>query len=113
MFALTATSFSTDDPLSGLVAGEHPDPTPPDGWEVVEVRAASLNHHDLWTLRGVGITEDRLPIVLGCDAAGIAADGREVVLHSVIATGPGDETIADDFNILSEQHDGTFAEKVA
>jgi NADPH:quinone reductase-like Zn-dependent oxidoreductase len=113
VFAITATSFSTEDPLSGLVLGEHPDPTPRDGWEVVEVRAASLNHHDLWTLRGVGITEDRLPIVLGCDAAGVASDGTEVVLHSVIATPDGDETIADDFNILSERHDGTFAEAVA
>ncbi len=61
----------------------------------------------------MGIQEDQLPIVLGCDAAGVASDGRKVVLHSVIATPDGDETIAPDFNILSERHDGTFAEKVA
>lgn len=113
MFAVTATRFSNDDPLSGLTLGEHPDPEPPAGWEVVTVRAASLNHHDLWTLRGVGITEERLPVVLGCDAAGVAADGREVLLHSVIATPEGDETIAPDFSILSERHDGTFADRVA
>ena len=114
MFAVTAARFSPDDPLAGMELGDRPDPDPPDGWEVVDVRAATLNHHDLWTLRGVGIKEERLPIVLGCDAAGVAQDGREVVLHSVIATPDGsDETLAPDFNILSERYDGTHAEKVA
>ena len=113
MFAITASSIDRDDPLSGLELGDHPDPEPPDGWVVVNVRAASLNHHDLWTLRGVGINEERLPIVLGCDAAGVTKDGQDVVVHSVIATPDGDETLADDFNILSEIHDGTFADMVA
>lgn len=114
MFAVTATAIDRDDPLSGLTLGEHPDPTPPDGWAVVEVRAAALNHHDLWSLRGVGMSEDRLPIVLGCDAAGIAPDGSEVVVHAVLSTpGNGDETLAPDFRILSEQEDGTFADRVA
>ncbi|HEX9889250.1 MAG TPA: zinc-binding dehydrogenase [Nitriliruptorales bacterium] len=113
MFAITATSISPDDPLSGLTLGEHPDPEPADGWEVVEVRAASLNHHDLWSLRGVGMTEDRLPIVLGCDAAGVTPDGREVIVHSVIADPEGDETLDPGRSILSEEHDGTFAERVA
>ena len=54
MFAVYAESFSTDDPLSGLVVGERPDPRSPDGWTTVDVKAASLNHHDLWSLRGVG-----------------------------------------------------------
>jgi NADPH:quinone reductase-like Zn-dependent oxidoreductase len=114
MFAITATAATPDDPLAGLTLGEHPDPSPPDGWEVVEVRAASLNHHDVWTLRGVGIDPDRLPIVLGCDAAGVTADGREVVVHGVIADPDGmDETLTGGFSILSERHDGTFADKVA
>lgn len=113
MFAATATSLSFDDPLSGLTLGEHPDPVPPEGWEVVTVRAASLNHHDLWTLQGVGMSQERLPIVLGCDAAGVTADGREVVVHAVLATADGDETLAPDFRILSEREDGTFAERVA
>jgi NADPH:quinone reductase-like Zn-dependent oxidoreductase len=114
MFALTATAITPDDPLAGLTEGDHPDPRPPDGWEVVEVRAAALNHHDVWTLRGVGIDPGRLPIVLGCDAAGVTADGREVLLHAVVADPDGrDETLAQDFSILSERHDGTFAERVA
>ena len=113
MFAVTATGFDREDPLANLTLGEHPDPDPPAGWEVVDVRAAALNHHDLWTLRGVGIGEDALPIVLGCDAAGTTADGREVVVHAVLATPDGDETLAPDFRILSEREDGTFADRVA
>jgi NADPH:quinone reductase-like Zn-dependent oxidoreductase len=114
MFAITATAITPDDPLAGLTLGEHPDPSPPDGWEIVEVRAAALNHHDVWTLRGVGIDAARLPIVLGCDAAGVTADGREVIVHAVVATPDGsDETLARDFSILSERYDGTFADRVA
>jgi NADPH:quinone reductase-like Zn-dependent oxidoreductase len=51
--------------------------------------------------------------VLGCDAAGIDEDGNEVVVHGVIGTADGDETLAGDFSILSERYDGTFAERVA
>ncbi|MGH3442136.1 MAG: zinc-binding dehydrogenase [Nitriliruptorales bacterium] len=114
MFAVTATSLNPDDPLEGLTLTEDaPEPDVADGWEVVEVRAASLNHHDVWVLRGVGASQERLPIVLGCDAAGVTADGREVVVHAVIADPSGDETLSDDFSILSDKHQGTFAERVA
>jgi NADPH:quinone reductase-like Zn-dependent oxidoreductase len=79
------------------------------------VRAASLNHHDLWSLRGVGLREEQLPMILGCDAAGIDADGNEVVVHSVIGDPDwhGDETLDPARTILSERHPGTFAERVA
>ncbi|MEX2551169.1 MAG: zinc-binding dehydrogenase [Nitriliruptoraceae bacterium] len=114
MFAATATTARPDDPLAALALGEHPDPSAPEGWEVVEVRAAALNHHDLWTLRGVGVDPHRLPIVLGCDAAGVTADGREVIVHAVIGDPDGaDEALRGPFSILSEEHDGTFAERVA
>ncbi|GGI09094.1 zinc-binding dehydrogenase [Egicoccus halophilus] len=113
MFALTATAANPDDPLAGLALGDHPEPSPPPGWETVRVRAAALNHHDVWTLRGVGVDPERFPVVLGCDAAGVTDDGREVIVHAVIATPGGDETLAGDFNILSERYDGTFADRVA
>jgi NADPH:quinone reductase-like Zn-dependent oxidoreductase len=79
------------------------------------VRAASLNHHDLWTLRGVGIKSEQLPMILGCDAAGIdEATGEEVVVHSVInAEGwSGDETLDPRRSLLSERHQGSLAEYV-
>ncbi|MEZ0581175.1 zinc-binding dehydrogenase [Nocardioides sp. MH1] len=115
MFAVTAESFSTDDPLSGLVLGERPDPELPDGWTTVSVKAASLNHHDLWSLRGVGLKEDALPMILGCDAAGFDEDGNEVVVHAVISdpSWSGDETLDPRRSLLSERYQGTFADKVA
>jgi NADPH:quinone reductase-like Zn-dependent oxidoreductase len=115
MFAVTAARFDADNPLAGLELGERPDPSPPEGWETVTVRAASLNHHDVWTLRGVGISADRLPIILGCDAAGVDGTGRKVVVHSVIGdpdVGGGDETLDPARSLLSERYDGTFAERV-
>jgi NADPH:quinone reductase-like Zn-dependent oxidoreductase len=113
MFAVTAARFSSDDPLSGLELGEHAEPAPPEGWTTVTVKAASLNHHDVWTLRGVGISADRLPMILGCDAAGVDADGNEVVVHGVISDREGDETLDPARSLLSERYDGTFAERVA
>ena len=116
MFAVTAARIDADDPLAGLELGERPDPSPPDGWTTVTVRAAALNHHDVWTLRGVGISADRLPIVLGCDAAGVDEDGHDVIVHAVIgdpAVAGGDETLDPRRSLLSERFDGTFAERVA
>jgi NADPH:quinone reductase-like Zn-dependent oxidoreductase len=116
MRALVAQSIDRSDPLSGLAFTEVPEPEPRDGWAVVDVRAASLNHHDLWTLRGVGVREDGLPVVLGTDGAGVTADGSEVILHAVLSDpGPsGDETLAPDLHMLSEQGvPGTMAERVA
>lgn len=116
MFAVTAARIDAENPLNGLELGERPDPAVPDGWTTVTVKAASLNHHDLWTLKGVGIREDQLPIVLGGDAAGIDADGNEVIVHSVIGDpdrGGGDETLDPKRSLLSEAYDGTFAEQVA
>ncbi|HEX2322961.1 MAG TPA: zinc-binding dehydrogenase [Streptosporangiaceae bacterium] len=115
MFAVTAARFSSDDPLSALELGEHAEPTPAEGWTTVTVRAAALNHHDVWTLRGVGISADQLPMILGCDAAGVDADGNEVVVHSVISDQAtmADETLDPGRSLLSERYDGTFAEQVA
>lgn len=116
MFAVTATAFETADPLRGLTLGEMPDTVVPEGWVRVHVRAATLNHHDLWSLRGVGLRADRLPMILGCDAAGVLDDGTPVIVHAVIgdpAAGGGDETLDPQRTLLSELHPGTFAETVA
>jgi NADPH:quinone reductase-like Zn-dependent oxidoreductase len=115
MLAVTVTSFCDDEPLRGLEVGDHPDVTTPDtGWEIVRVNATSVNHHDLWSLRGVGLKTEQLPMILGCDAAGVTADGREVVVHAVIAgDGSGAETVDAPFSLLSERYPGTHAELVA
>jgi NADPH:quinone reductase-like Zn-dependent oxidoreductase len=115
MLAVYADSFSTDDPLSGLKVGDRPEPVPEDGWTTVTVKAAALNHHDLWSLRGVGLKQDALPMTLGCDAAGLDEDGNEVVVHAVVSdpSWSGDETLDPKRSLLSERYQGTFADRVA
>ncbi|NJP47837.1 zinc-binding dehydrogenase [Actinacidiphila epipremni] len=112
MYAVYAARIDREQPLRGLESGERPAPGRRAGWSVVEVRAASLNHHDLWSLRGVGLGEESLPMILGCDAAGVDEDGNEVVLHSVIGqtghgVGPRERR-----SLLSEKYQGTLAERV-
>lgn len=114
MLAAYASGIDPDNPLAGLTVGDRPDPEAGPGWSRVTVKAASLNHHDLWTLRGVGIRPDQLPMILGGDAAGIDEDGNEVVVHSVV-TSPswtGDDTLDPQRSLLSEVYDGTLAEQV-
>jgi len=115
MFAVYAARVDANDPLSALELGDRPEPAAPEGWTTVSVRAASLNRHDLWSLRGVGLSPDRLPMILGCDAAGTDERSNDVIVHSVI-TSPDwrdDETLDPARTILSELHPGTFAERVA
>src|SRR6202789_3055558 len=115
MLAAYASAFNPDDPLSGLVVGDRPDPETPEGWTPVAAKAASLNHHDLWSLRGVGLKAEQLPMILGCDAAGLDEDGNEVVVHAVITDDDwrDDETFDPKRSLLSERHQGALAEKVA
>jgi NADPH:quinone reductase-like Zn-dependent oxidoreductase len=98
-----------------LEVGERPDPTVPDGWVTIDVRATALNHHDLWSLKGVGLAEQNLPMILGCDAAGVDPDGNEVVVHAVVSdpAWKGDETLDPKRSLLSERYQGTLAQKVA
>ncbi|MFT7867096.1 MULTISPECIES: quinone oxidoreductase family protein [Amycolatopsis] len=114
MFAVYAQEPNADSPLDSLVVGERPEPEVPDGWVRVHVKAASLNMHDLWTLRGVGIKPEQFPMILGCDGAGTLDDGSEVVIHSVInAPGwQGDDTLDPKRTLLTEKHQGTFADQV-
>jgi NADPH:quinone reductase-like Zn-dependent oxidoreductase len=114
MFAVYAQEPNAESPLDSLVVGERPEPDVPDGWVRVHVKAASLNMHDLWTLRGVGIKPDQFPMILGCDGAGTLPDGTPVVLHSIIGdpTWFGDETLDPRRTMLTEKHQGSFADTV-
>src|ERR671932_2268425 len=107
MLAAYVSQAAPEDPLSALQIGDRPEPEVPDGWTTVTVKAASLNHHDLFSLRGVGLPAERMPMVLGCDAAGLDEDGNEVVVHGVVVGTPGwtgDETLDPKRSLFSEVH---------
>jgi NADPH:quinone reductase-like Zn-dependent oxidoreductase len=109
MRAAYASRFDDADPLAALTVGDLPDPAPPEDDRVrVRVRASSLNHHDLWSLRGVGLRPEQLPMILGCDAAGVTQDGAEVVIYPVVLD-PGDPR---GYSLLSERLPGTIADWV-
>jgi NADPH:quinone reductase-like Zn-dependent oxidoreductase len=115
MLAAFVSTPAPKDPLSVLEVGERPEPEVPEGWTTVQVKAASLNHHDLFSLRGIGLPQERMPMILGTDAAGLDEDGNEVVVHGVVATPgwTGDETMDPKRTLFSELHQGTMAERVA
>lgn len=111
MRAIVATSTNDSSPLDGLNIGEHTGKTPDPSWVRVQIKAAGVNHHDVWTLRGAATAAENLPIVLGSDGAGVTDDGREVIIHAVLGTPiHGDETLDPKRSLLSEVHDGTQAE---
>jgi NADPH:quinone reductase-like Zn-dependent oxidoreductase len=114
MLAAYVIAFDPDDPVAAVEVGERPEPGQRAGWVTVEVRAAALNHHDIWSARGIGLREEHLPMILGCDAAGVGPDGSEVVVHSVIndPDWSGDEALDPKLSLLSERHQGTLAERV-
>jgi NADPH:quinone reductase-like Zn-dependent oxidoreductase len=110
VLAAYASAINADDPLAGLSVGQMPEPVPPaDDWVTVTVRTSALNHHDLWSLRGVGLPSQRLPMILGCDATAVDDEGHEFVIYPVVAAA-GD---GKGYSILSEVYPGTLAEQVA
>ncbi|GIG65263.1 zinc-binding dehydrogenase [Phytomonospora endophytica] len=114
MFAAYAATVNAEDPLSALRVGELPDPEVPEGWATVRLSASSLNHHDLWSLKGVGLPVERTPMILGCDGVGVDENGDPVVVHAVIADPDlPDETLDPKRTLLSELHPGTLAERVS
>jgi len=114
MFAVYATHADSAHPISALQIGERPDPTVPEGWVRVKISHASLNRHDLFTLRGIsGHPEGiKYPIILGNDGVGTLDDGTRVVIYPMMG-GDGwrdDETLDPKWHIPSEFIDGTFAD---
>src|SRR3712207_8769333 len=95
MLAAFVSTPAPKDPLPIWEVGERPEPEAPEGWTTIQVKAVSLNRHDLFSLQGIGLPAERMPMILGTDAAGIDEDGNEVVVHGVISTPDwmGDETL--------------------
>lgn len=113
MRAVYAGSQDFHNPLSGLVVGDLPEPRTPDNWTTVDIKAASLNQHDLWSLRGVGLATNQLPMILGTDGAGTTPDGTRVVIHSVIGSDGHGVGPTERRSLLSEKYPGTMAQRVS
>lgn len=115
MFAVYVQTPNDQDPLKALVIGEQPDPEPQEGWVKVRMQAASLNWHDLWTLRGMGAANgrpERFPMILGCDGVGTLEDGSQVVIYPMVGSPDwkGDETLDPVRQNFSEYLQGTMAD---
>jgi NADPH:quinone reductase-like Zn-dependent oxidoreductase len=109
--------------------GEFPDPEPGRGEVVVDVKAASLNHLDVWTRRGLPGLDLEMPHVPGSDMAGVVSEvgegatrfeeGDRVALVAGVAGGDdefsrhGDPTLAPDFHIIGEHTRGVHSEFAA
>jgi NADPH:quinone reductase-like Zn-dependent oxidoreductase len=101
---------------------EVPEPALQGGEALVELRAAALNHRDVWIRKGqyAGV---KFPCIPGSDGAGTVvavgagADaswvGREVVINPAFDWGPSESAKGPDFSILGLPRDGTLADKVA
>ncbi|MBS1882223.1 MAG: zinc-binding dehydrogenase [Actinobacteria bacterium] len=98
--------------LDGLRLEVVPDPEPGPDEAIVELRASSLNWHDVLVRRdGRGLP---LPSILGIDGAGVRQDtGEEVVIYPGLDWGGAADAPAAGFKILGDQSDGTHAELVA
>ena len=53
----------------------------------MSVRAASLNQHDLWSIKGVGVKPEHFPLGIASDVSGVTDDGREVIVHPLVSSG--------------------------
>jgi len=107
---------------------EVPTPKPGPGEVLVQVKAAAMNHLDLWIRRGLPI-DTTMPHIGGSDIAGVVAEvgegvdaarvGERVVVNPSLWDGTcewcrrGEESMCVGFRIQGEHTDGGFAEYVA
>ena len=121
MKAVFAATINNANPLAALEVGELPEPQPRPFWSTVSVKAATVNHHDIWSLKGVGLAAEATPMILGTDAAGVLDEdipvrkglkaGDEVVLYTVIGADGAGVMPGERRTILSERYPGTMAAK--
>lgn len=107
-----AIKFDEKDPVAAIGVGQAPQFNSPPEWVRVQPIAGSINHHDLWSLRGVGLQTDQLPMVLGTDAAARTETGDRALIYPVIIESSSLELGAGGVSLLSEKYPGTFADEL-
>ncbi|KAL7942693.1 NAD(P)-binding protein [Trichoderma barbatum] len=116
MLAVYGAHGDTENPLAGIKVGQVPLPKVPEGWLRVKIEAATVNWHDIFTLKGISMHPPvPFPIILGCEGVGTLEDGSRVIIYPVMISPGyiGDETKDAKRNVFSEIVDGTLAEYVA
>jgi NADPH:quinone reductase-like Zn-dependent oxidoreductase len=81
-----------------------PDPQPGPDDVLIQLRAASLNHLDVWVRRGLPSVPK--PRILGADGAGVDDSGRRVLINPGLEHG-------ERITVIGEHTDGTHAELIA
>jgi len=100
---------------------EWPDPQAGAGEVVVRLKAAALNHRDVFIWQKL-YPNIKLPAILGSDGAGVVAlvgegvdpalVGREVVIEPGLDWGPDDRLPGPKYRILGMPEEGTYAELI-
>jgi len=110
--------------LDAIQVENVPDPTPGPDEALIEVRACALNHMDLWARKGIPGFSFPLPLIPGCDIAGVVRHapgwepGAEVVIQPGVSCGTcerclqGKDNLCPSFGILGETQNGGCAELV-
>jgi len=88
-----------------------PDPVPGTGQVLIELRAASLNHLDVWIRQGLPSVPK--PRILGADGAGVVVSGAGFAPGDRVVINPGHELGNGRISVVGEHSDGTHAELIA
>jgi NADPH:quinone reductase-like Zn-dependent oxidoreductase len=114
MRAAVALRIDEKDPVSAIeVRDGWPEPEPGPNQVRIRLAATTVNMHDLFALRGVGVRPDSFPRILGCDIVGWDDGGREVMVTGCFGdpdAGGGDETFDPKRSLISEDLPGSFGE---
>jgi NADPH:quinone reductase-like Zn-dependent oxidoreductase len=88
-----------------------PDPVPDKGQVLIELRAASLNHLDVWVRKGLPSVPK--PRILGADGAGVVVSGDGFAPGDRVVINPGLDHGDGTITVIGEHTDGTHAELIA
>jgi NADPH:quinone reductase-like Zn-dependent oxidoreductase len=90
---------------------EAPDPVPGTGEVLIDLRAASLNHLDVWVRKGLPSVPK--PRILGADGAGVVVSGDGFEPGDRVVINPGLDRGDGRITVIGEHTDGTHAERIA